>query len=61
LEKKVTPESVVVDLYSGDGLFAMMAARLGAKHVYIIESNPITINLGSVRTFFIFKLMTYIF
>lgn len=37
LRKVVTPESVVLDIGSGSGLLAMMAARAGAKHVYTCE------------------------
>lgn len=39
LIKTVTPDSVVLDIGSGSGLLAMMAARAGAKHVYTCEVN----------------------
>ena len=39
IEKAVTPESIVLDIGTGSGLLAMMAARAGAKHVYACEMN----------------------
>lgn len=37
LERTVRPGSVVVDIGTGTGVMAMMAARLGARRVYAIE------------------------
>jgi tetratricopeptide (TPR) repeat protein len=37
LRKVVKPDSIVLDIGSGSGLLAMMAARAGAKHVYTCE------------------------
>ncbi len=37
LEKAVTPDSVVMDLGAGIGLHGILAARLGAKRVYLVE------------------------
>src|ERR1044071_9186116 len=37
LERRVTPESVVVDIGTGTGIFALLAARLGARKVYAID------------------------
>jgi precorrin-6B methylase 2 len=37
----VNASSVVVDIGTGCGLFALMAARAGAAHVYAIEPDPI--------------------
>lgn len=37
LRRMVTPDSVVLDLGAGFGFFAVLAARLGARHVYAIE------------------------
>lgn len=37
----ITPSSVVVDIGTGSGLFALMAARAGAARVYAIEPDPI--------------------
>lgn len=34
----ITPQSTVLDLGTGVGTFAVMAARLGAKHVYAVDS-----------------------
>ena len=36
----ITPASVVIDLGAGIGLFALAAAKMGARHVYAIEENP---------------------
>jgi protein arginine N-methyltransferase 1 len=47
LERTITPSSVVIDLGTGIGLFAIVAARLGARHVYGIEQSEL-IELGPV-------------
>jgi protein arginine N-methyltransferase 1 len=39
LKRHVTPASVVVDIGTGTGIFALLAARLGARKVYAIESS----------------------
>lgn len=39
LQRAVTPETVLLDVGSGTGLLALMAARAGAKHVYSCEGN----------------------
>ena len=39
LQRAVTPETVLLDIGSGTGLLALMAARAGAKHVYSCEGN----------------------
>lgn len=41
LEKAVTPDSVVLDIGTGSGLLAMMAARAGAKQVIAVEAHPL--------------------
>jgi SAM-dependent methyltransferase len=41
LRRTVTPDSVVIDLGSGPGFFALLACRFGAKRVYAIEPNNI--------------------
>jgi len=41
LEAVVKPGSVVVDVGSGTGIFALVACRLGAKRVYAIETNDV--------------------
>lgn len=40
LRRATKPGSVVVDLGTGMGYFAVLACHLGAKHVYAIETNP---------------------
>lgn len=40
LRRAITPESVVLDLGTGMGYFAVLACNLGAKRVYAIEPNP---------------------
>ena len=37
LRSAITPASVVVDIGTGTGVFALLACRLGARHVYAIE------------------------
>ncbi len=39
MKRVITPESVVLEIGTGVGLFAMLACQLGARHVYAIESN----------------------
>jgi protein arginine N-methyltransferase 1 len=39
LEKTVTEGSVVVDIGTGTGIFALLACKLGARKVYAIEPN----------------------
>jgi tetratricopeptide (TPR) repeat protein len=46
IKKTVTPNDIVLDIGTGSGLLAMMAARSGAKHVYACESNPILAKLA---------------
>jgi type II protein arginine methyltransferase len=40
IEALVTPETVVIEAGTGSGLFAMFAARAGARHVYTSENDP---------------------
>ncbi|MBA4070293.1 MAG: hypothetical protein C0497_00395 [Gemmatimonas sp.] len=39
MRRLVAPDSVVLDLGAGFGYFAVLAATLGARHVYAIETN----------------------
>jgi protein arginine N-methyltransferase 1 len=45
LERTVTPDSVVLDVGTGIGLFAIVAAKLGARHVYGLEHSEL-VELG---------------
>ncbi len=40
IERTVTPGSVVVEIGTGVGYFAVAACRAGARRVYAIETNP---------------------
>jgi precorrin-6B methylase 2 len=48
LKKHVRRDSIVVDIGSGTGLWAIAAARMGAKKVVAIEQNPLL--LGLIKT-----------
>ncbi|MDX2161782.1 MAG: 50S ribosomal protein L11 methyltransferase [bacterium] len=37
MRRTITPESVVVDIGTGAGIFALIACQLGARHVHAIE------------------------
>lgn len=39
LQKAITPGDLVLEIGTGSGLLAMLAARAGAGHVYAIEAN----------------------
>ena len=39
LEKHVKPDSVVLDIGTGTGIFALLACRFGARKVYAVEPN----------------------
>lgn len=41
LQRVITPESVVLDLGAGTGVLGLMAARLGAKRVYLVEPSDV--------------------
>ena len=41
LRKTVTPDSVVLDLGCGQGLFALLACRFGARRVYALEPDNV--------------------
>jgi hypothetical protein len=41
LARVVTPETVVLDLGAGTGVLGLIAARLGARHVYLIEPEDV--------------------
>ena len=39
LKRTITPDSIVVDVGTGTGIFALIACALGARRVYAIEPN----------------------
>jgi hypothetical protein len=41
LRAAVTPESVVLDLGAGPGLFSLLACQMGARRVFAIEHSPV--------------------
>ena len=41
IEAAVRPDSVVIDLGAGLGLHGLVAARAGARKVYLVEPEPI--------------------
>jgi predicted RNA methylase len=41
LSKIITPESVVLDVGAGLGIHGLLAAKLGAKHVYLVEPEDV--------------------
>lgn len=41
LRRTVSPESVVLDLGSGPGLFGLLACQLGARRVYAVETDNV--------------------
>src|SRR5262245_24671006 len=48
LARVVGPESVVLDLGAGTGIHGLMAARLGAKRVYLVEPEDIISVAGEI-------------
>ncbi len=41
IRELVTPDSVVLDLGAGMGLHGLLAAAAGARHVYLVEPEPV--------------------
>ncbi len=41
LQRVITPDSVVLDLGAGTGVLGFMAARLGARRVYLVEPSDV--------------------
>ena len=41
LKETITPDSVVLDLGAGTGIFSILACDFGAKKVYSVEVNPL--------------------
>jgi 2-polyprenyl-3-methyl-5-hydroxy-6-metoxy-1,4-benzoquinol methylase len=48
LKHVVTPDSVVLDLGAGTGVLGLMAARLGAKRVYLVEPEDVITVAGEL-------------
>lgn len=48
LKKVITPDSVVLDLGAGLGPFGLLAAKLGAKKVYLVEPQPLIRTVNNV-------------
>jgi protein arginine N-methyltransferase 1 len=40
LRRAITPQSVVIDIGTGTGIFALLSCRFGARRVYAIEPSP---------------------
>ena len=40
LKKVITPESILIDLGAGSGIFSLIACQLGARKVYAIDPSP---------------------
>jgi type III protein arginine methyltransferase len=47
LLRAIKPESRILDIGSGTGLLAMIAARAGAEHVFTCEMNPVVADASS--------------
>jgi len=45
LKKHITPDRVVLDIGSGTGIWAIAAAKLGARRVVAVEQDPLLIGL----------------
>src|SRR5690606_17819269 len=41
LAEVITPDTVVLDLGAGTGVHGLVAARLGARHVYLVEPEDV--------------------
>jgi SAM-dependent methyltransferase len=41
MQQRINPESVVLDLGSGLGIHGLMAAKMGARHVYLVEPTEV--------------------
>ena len=46
LRRTVTPESIVLEIGTGTGIFALIACQLGARKVYAIEPNNAAIRVA---------------
>ncbi len=61
LRESINPDSVVADIGTGTGLFALLACRFGARHVYAIEpDNAIALARETARANGCLKRITFI-
>ena len=49
VERYVRPGGTVVDVGTGSGILAMAAARIGARRVVAVDSDPVAVNVARVN------------
>src|SRR5688500_16267123 len=48
MRRAITPDSVVIDIGTGTGIFALLACRFGARRVYAIEPSDVIHVAGEI-------------